>query len=67
MEVNDLNTKEDEKITESESAAANRNLSINVHGADMYQSCINGLLTQRMLNDNIVFMLLVMSMLCLLK
>ena len=56
MEVDDSNRKKDEPITESRSA--NRNLSINVHGVDICQSCIDGLLPQRMLIDNIVTMLI---------
>ena len=51
MEVDDLSKKEDEPMTAS--GSANTNLMINVHHVDVNQSCIDGLLPQRMLNDKI--------------
>lgn len=36
----------------------NTSLFVKVNGIDIYQSCINGLLPHRMLNDNIVTMLI---------
>lgn len=56
MDVNDLSWKKDEQMTGS--GSANTNLSIKVHGVDIYQPCIDSLLPQRLLNDNIVAILI---------
>lgn len=55
VNVNDANIKKNEPMTES---GPNKSLSVKVNGVDIYQSCIDGLLPQRMLNDNIVTMLI---------
>lgn len=56
IEIYEMNREEDKPMTAHTSPS--KNLSIKVHGADIYQSCIDGLLPQRMLNDNIVTMLI---------
>ena len=48
------NHQEYELMTDS---GPNKNLSIKVHGVDIYQSCIDGLLPQRMLNDRMTALL----------
>jgi hypothetical protein len=53
MEMYVTNEEEEKPIT-----AHTKTLSIKVHGVDIYQSCIDGLLPQQMLNDNIVTMLI---------
>jgi hypothetical protein len=56
MEMYVTNEEEEKPITAH--TRPDKTLSIKVHGVDIYQSCIDGLLPQQMLNDNIVTMLI---------
>ena len=55
VDINEENGRVYEQVIKS---GANKDLSLKVHGVDIYQSCIDGLLPQRMLNDNIVTILI---------
>ena len=55
VDINEENGRLNEQVIKS---GANKDLSLKVHGVDIYQSCTDVLLPQRMLNDNIFTILI---------